>query len=70
MNIRPYEAYENFMIVTSQSSALEKEIAHLLAASFFIKKTHKGSRSLFFLVDSEEKDEVTKSSGGFIFFIR
>lgn len=64
------EAYENFMTVTNKSSALEKEIAHLLAASFFIRKTHEGSRSLFFLVDSEEKDEVTKSSGGSIFFMR
>jgi hypothetical protein len=64
------EAYENFMTVTNKSSALEKEIAHLLAASFFIRKTYEGSRSLFFLVDSEEKDEVTGTSSGSIFFMR
>ncbi|WP_414623819.1 hypothetical protein [Calothrix sp. CCY 0018] len=64
------EAYENFMACVPKNDLLGREIAHLLAASFFIRKTHKGSRSLFFLIDSEEKDEVTKPSGGSIFFMR
>lgn len=64
------EVYKKFVVSADKNSLLDQEISHLLAASFFMRKTHSGSRSLFFLVDSDEEDEVIKPSGGSIFFLR
>ncbi|MEL7245208.1 MAG: hypothetical protein AAFV71_26155 [Cyanobacteria bacterium J06633_8] len=64
------EANDEFIAGADTTNRLELAIAYILTGFFDIRKKYKGLRSLFFLLDSEEKGQINEPSGGSIFFIR
>lgn len=64
------QAYSEFIAGADKNNQIERAIAHILEGFFEIRKKHKGSRSLFFLLDSDEKEKIINASGGSIFFMR
>ena len=64
------EAYDEFIAGADKNNPLERAIAYILTGFFNVRRKHKGLRSLFFMLDSDEKEKIINASGGSIFFMR